>query len=105
MPSVMRMTDDGWKPATYEEAERLAGFKLDRRLNYSITQVGEVEEDGVVTLACSGCRCGCEGGCSCGTGERGYGCHECGYTGRRRVYFGFPARSPKQRRRDRAGEI
>lgn len=103
MPRVMRHTAKGWKLATYEQAERLAGFKLDRRLNYSITQDGEVEEDGVVTLPCSGCKCDTYGGCNC-CGIRGAGCRECGYTGRSRIYFGFPARTPGERRRDRAGD-
>ncbi len=102
MPKVMRSIADpgaehGFRvePATYEQAEAVAGFKLDRRRKYWITDQGEVEEEGVVTLACSGCSCGCEGGCSCGPSS---GCSECGYTGKRRFYFGYPAQSPEQRK-------
>ncbi|MCY1341526.1 hypothetical protein D9M68_138730 [compost metagenome] len=99
MARVFRFTPEGAEPSTHEEAERIAGFKLDRRLNYAITGDGEVEEEGVCTLRCSGCSCGCEGGCSCG--DVGFGCRECGYTGKRRHYFGLPARTPEQRKDDR----
>ena len=102
MPKVMRWVADqsaehGFQieSATYEQAEEAAGFRLDRRRNYWITEDGEVEEDGVVTLSCSGCSCGCEGGCSCGPSS---GCSECGYTGKRRLHFGYPAQSPEQRK-------
>lgn len=66
MPKVMRSIKDpgaehGFRiePATYAQAEELAGFRLDRRRIYWITSDGEVEEEGVVTLSCSGCSCGC----------------------------------------------
>lgn len=98
MARVFRHLESGFAMTTHSEAEKAAGFPLDRRLNYSITEAGNVEEHGVVTLRCTGCSCGCEGGCSCGDGP---GCRECGYTGRRRYHFGFPARSPEERRRDR----
>jgi hypothetical protein len=102
MPKVMRSVADpsaeyGFRvePASYEQAEEVAGFRLDRRRKYWITEDGEVEEEGVVTLSCSGCSCGCEGGCGCGPSS---GCSECGYTGKRRFYFGYPAQSPEQRK-------
>lgn len=41
-----------------------------------------------VTLGCSGCSCDCGGGYPCSHGHGG--CHECGYTGKRRVYFAAP---------------
>jgi hypothetical protein len=73
------------EPATYEDAEQVTGFRLDRRLNYVITEESEVEARGVVTLNCTGCSCGCEGGCGPSTG-----CGECGYTGKRRMHFTYP---------------
>jgi len=75
------------EPTTYEDAEKITGFRLDRRANYVITEENEVERCDVVTLDCSGCGCGCEGGCSCGPRP---GCSECGYTGKRRMPFTFP---------------
>ncbi len=98
MGKVFKYSADGCQLSTHEEAESITGFRLDRRLNYSIGESGEVEEEGFCTLRCSGCSCGCEGGCSCGDGM---GCRECGYTGRRRTFFGFPARTPEERKRDR----
>lgn len=82
--------------ATYEDAEKIAGFRLDRRINYCITSEGEVEQTGWCTLSCSGCSCGCEGGCGCGPSS---GCSECGYTGKRRHYFSFPPLPPAERTR------
>lgn len=104
MAHVMRFTGEKWELSSHEEAEQITGFKLDRRLNYSINEDREVEEDGVCTMPCSGCKCDAYGGCNC-CGERGAGCRECGYTGKRRIFFGYPARTPEQRKRDRAGEF
>lgn len=98
MARVLKYNGTACELVTHEAAEALAGFRLDRRINYWIGEGGEVEEEGVYTGRCSGCSCGCEGGCSCGDGM---GCRECGYTGRRRMYFGFPARTPEERKRDR----
>lgn len=81
-------------PATYEDAENITGFRLDRRVNYSISQEREVEQESWCTLDCSGCSCGCEGGCCCGPSA---GCSECGYTGKRRHYFGFPPFPPERK--------
>jgi hypothetical protein len=83
------------EPATYEDAERLTGFRLDRRLNYVITEENEVEVRAVCTLDCSGCSCGCEGGCSCGPSS---GCRECGYTGKRRMHFSYPPSPPSRKK-------
>ncbi len=101
MRKVTRVIDDpaatyGFRmeAATYEEAEKIIGFRLDRRINYSINREGEVEQDGWCTLDCSGCSCGCEGGCSCGPSA---GCSECGYTGKRRTYFSFPPSPPERK--------
>jgi hypothetical protein len=82
------------EPATYEAAELLTGFRLDRRLNFVITEDNEVEVRAVCTLDCSGCSCGCEGGCSCGPSS---GCSECGYTGKRRMHFSYPVSPPKRK--------
>ncbi len=101
MRKVSRFIDDpaarfGFRcvPATYEDAEKVTGFRLDRRINYFINREGEVEQESWCTLDCSGCSCGCEGGCSCGPST---GCSECGYTGRRRHFFSFPP-SPQERK-------
>ncbi len=66
MPKVMRSVADpgaehGFEvePATYEQAENVASSGLIVG-KYWITEDGEVEEEGVVTLSCSGCSCGCE---------------------------------------------
>ena len=66
--------EDGWihyqeTPSTYEAAEKLAGFKLDRRKNYALMD-GKVHESCCWASECSGCD--------------GYGCHECGSRGVRR---------------------
>ena len=102
MRAVTRFVDDssakyGFRSelATYEDAEQITGFRLDRRINYSITQEGEVEQESWCTLECSGCSCGCEGGCSCGPSV---GCSECGYTGKRRHHFGFPTSPPDRKK-------
>lgn len=52
MRKVSRFIDDpvarfGFRsvPATYEDAEKITGFRLDRRINYRITQKGEIEQE------------------------------------------------------------
>jgi hypothetical protein len=78
--NVYRYADNTMTLATYKEADKLAGFRLDRRKHYLI-EGSEVQEKGYFTTRCSGCCCGCEmGGCGCGN----VGCRECGYTGRTR---------------------
>jgi hypothetical protein len=98
MRSVRRFVDDpsaeyGFRsvPATYEDAEKITGFRLDRRINYSISVEGEVEQDSWCALDCSGCGCGC--GCGPSTG-----CSECGITGKRRHHFGFPPSPPDRKK-------
>jgi hypothetical protein len=66
------------RPATYEQADRQAGRRLDRRRNYAIID-GLVAESCQWSHACSGCYEGHN--IDSGTGN---GCNECGYTGRRR---------------------
>lgn len=66
------------RPATYEQAEKIAERRLDRRKNYAIID-GQVAESAVWSQACSGCY---EGDDS--LNATGNGCDECGYTGRRR---------------------
>lgn len=69
---------------SHEDAERIAGCKLDRRRNYAIIN-GEVCESAGWSQACSGCYEGYESNSACGIG-----CHECGYTGRRRCAMWVP---------------
>jgi hypothetical protein len=52
MRSVRRFVDDpsaeyGFRsvPATYEEAEKITGFRLDRRINYSLSAEVDVEQE------------------------------------------------------------
>ncbi|WP_146024530.1 MULTISPECIES: hypothetical protein [unclassified Pseudomonas] len=102
MRKVTRTVDDptakwGFRiiPATYEEAEKITVFRLDRRHNYSINREGEVEVLGVCSVECSGCSCDCS---SCSYGYNAHpaaGCRECGYTGRSRMYFGYPPSPPR----------
>ena len=42
------------QPATYEDAEKITGFRLDRRRNHTITREGEVEVEDVCSVQCSG---------------------------------------------------
>lgn len=75
--------------SSYETADRLAGFRLDRRSNYFIDRYDgslQVLQEGYWTTGCSGCSCDC--GCYGGHGAAG--CSECGYTGKRRMYFQVP---------------
>lgn len=66
------------RPSTFEKAERVAGCKLDHRRNYAIID-GQVFESATWSHACSGCYEGYNSATA-----RGFGCDECGYTGRRR---------------------
>jgi hypothetical protein len=62
-------------PSTYEEAERIAGVKLDRRKNYMVVE-GKVCEAATWTDRCGNC----DGG----------GCPECGGKGKRRYGMWIP---------------
>lgn len=66
------------RPSTYEQAEKIAGRRLDHRRAYCIAD-GEVRELARWSQACSGCYEGWDSAHS-----TGHGCRECGYTGRRR---------------------
>ncbi|OLU22996.1 hypothetical protein BVH03_22395 [Pseudomonas sp. PA15(2017)] len=72
-------------PATYEEAEALAGHRLDRRKNFAIIR-GIVHDLAEWTDTCSGCSCDC--GCMGSHGNAG--CSECGHTGKRRQAMWIP---------------
>jgi hypothetical protein len=64
--------------ATYEQADKLAGCRLDRRRSYAIID-GEVCELAEWSQACSGCYQGYDSAHAVGSG-----CDECGHTGRRK---------------------
>lgn len=68
-------------PATIEEADRLAGRRLDRRMRYMILD-NEVRVLIHWTGGCSGCRSDYDGS--------QLGCDECGYTGKRRQFWYAP---------------
>lgn len=72
------------RPATYEQAEAVAGRRLDRRRNYAIID-GRVAESASWSQACSGCYEGYDSYHAAGSG-----CDECGYTGRRRQAHWVP---------------
>jgi hypothetical protein len=80
----------GFKYLTKEQAEKRSKVKLDGRRKYFMW-------DGLVcvaesyTIACSGCTDDSEYSCA----RIGSGCHECGYTGKRRCNFPCPV-NPKQ---------
>ena len=63
-------------PSTFEQADKIAGRRLDRRKNYAIIS-GKVCEAAEWSSGCSGC----SGEDPYGP-DHGIGCHECGYTGR-----------------------
>lgn len=65
------------RPSSFEEAEKIAGRKLDRRKAYAIIE-GEVCDMLSWSQACSGCY----EGHNIDSGI-GVGCDECGHTGRR----------------------
>ncbi len=90
-----------WEPVTYQEAENILERKLDRRRKYyKHTKEGAKVQNSWAfngtegmphykifvldkwTQECSGCSCDCSDGYGCSHGASG--CHECGYTGRRR---------------------
>lgn len=80
------------RPSTYEAAEKIAGHKLDRRKNYAIID-GQVSESYVWSQACTGCKL-------FPTHDRGLGCDECGYTGRRRLGQWVPIKPRKMELRN-----
>lgn len=101
----MARGDHAWfKKITWQEAEKLAGKRLDRRRQYYVhTEEGRTVKnmyafngsegmpDALLltyeewTQNCSGCDCDCGDGYPCHHGAGG--CEECGYTGKRRQGF------------------
>ena len=77
-------------PSSYDIAETICGHKLDKRKNYAIIDE-EVCELCEWTQPCSGCSCDGDYPCSC-CNERGAGCEECGYTGKRKMRVWLPLR-------------
>jgi hypothetical protein len=85
------------KTIDIEQAEKLADRRLDRRRKYATTDDGRPDETtgailfsiGTWTQRCSGCSCEAESPCSRCL-DRGHGCQECGYTGKRRVEMWVP---------------
>lgn len=69
------------RPLSWEQADKIAGRRLDRRKNYCVID-GKVCSEIRWTSPCSGC--------SDGSGADGMGCHECGYHGRVRNGFWAP---------------
>ena len=92
------------KELTIQEAEKLAGCRLDRRRRYATTEDGKpCETTGAVlfslgrwTQPCSGCHETIDGYERDGTTHDkngialGSGCCECGYTGKVRVSMWLP---------------
>lgn len=69
------------RPATWQEAEKIAGRRLDRRKAYAIID-GAIHESIRWTTSCSGC--------SYGVNDRGGGCRECGFHGVVRQGYWLP---------------
>jgi hypothetical protein len=82
------------REVTAVEAERVAGFRVDRRRAYAVNEDGSpCDVSGALifttcqfTAPCSGCNCDCREGCGHGAG----GCEECGYTGKHRQTHWVP---------------
>lgn len=66
-------------------------LKLDRRRKW-FEWSGELVYNHAYTAPCSGCSCDCSDGYPCSHGNSG--CHECGYTGKRRDGVPVPAFMP-----------
>ena len=81
------------KIITYQEAEKILGVRVDRRKKYHFEESPEAKDmfgEGPVytyeewTTNCSGCTESEMGHYTCGSAQKGAGCRECGYTGKRR---------------------
>lgn len=70
---------------SFDDAEKITGFRLDRRKNYLIAK-GEIRQLKKWTQVCSGCSDDSE----YSSPSRGAGCHECGYHGVTRVGMYLP---------------
>ncbi len=75
--------------SSVEEAVRI--LKLDKRYRWEESD-GELIRWHKYTSNCSGCSCDCSDGHGCNHGNSG--CHECGYTGKRRNFVPIPAFMP-----------
>lgn len=75
------------RPLSWDEADKLAGFRLDRRKSWAFLN-GKLCEPVRWTQSCSGCSCDCGDGYGCGHGAGG--CEECGYHGRVRLCMWVP---------------
>lgn len=94
-----------YKILTIEEAERSAGFKLDKRRKYFLHDFGEGPKvcfDSYFISSCSGCyvhefadNYPYDPVAMCRIGS---GCQECGYTGKRKIHFPVPATPTKRRK-------
>lgn len=71
---------------TWRDAERVTGRRLDRRRSYAF-KLGKIWILEKYTLPCCGCS---ESPESTPAPEKGTGCYECGYTGRRRYEVWCP---------------
>lgn len=89
------------QPATWADADTLAGRRVDRRRCYAII----ANDDGLPELCevvrwsqpCTGCTDSPE---MTTLPERGFGCSECGYTGRVRSAQWVPAETMEAARND-----
>lgn len=69
----------------FESVEQAVSMlNLDKRRNWG-TFNGKLCYGSKCTIPCSGCSCDCSDGYGCSHSNSG--CHECGYTGKRRSYF------------------
>jgi hypothetical protein len=75
--------------SSVEEAVKL--LKLDKRHKWEEWS-GTLSYPHWYTAPCSGCNCDCSDGHGCNHGNSG--CHECGYTGKRRSAVPVPAFMP-----------
>lgn len=75
--------------SSVDEAVKL--LKLDKRHKWEEWN-GELSYPFWYTAPCSGCSCDCSDGYGCNHGNSG--CHECGYTGKRRNVVPVPAFMP-----------
>lgn len=74
--------------AQRQEIERAVSLhSLDRRKVYCVYD-GVLATHERCTTHCSGCRCDCGDDFPCAHGNAG--CAECGYTGKRVIYFAAP---------------
>lgn len=82
---------------TIAEAEEIAGERLDRRRKYATADDGKPDDDGFVLFSLGSWTSPCSG-CAdedvYSNADRGAGCPECGYTGKRRNSMWLPHLMP-----------